>query len=60
MIWPSLVAQLVKSPVQFGRHGFDPWDGKFPWRRGKLPTPVFRPGEFHELYSPWGCRVGYD
>ena len=19
-------------------------------------TPVFWPGEFHRLYSPWGCR----
>ena len=24
------------------------------WRR--LPTPVFWPGEFHGLYSPWGCK----
>ena len=23
------------------------------WRRERLPTPVFWPGEFHELYSPW-------
>ena len=22
----------------------------------RLPTPVFWPGEFHELYSPWGCK----
>ena len=21
----------------------------------RLPTPVFWPGEFHGLYSPWGC-----
>ena len=21
-----------------------------------LPTPVFWPGEFHGLYSPWGCK----
>ena len=20
-----------------------------------MPTPAFWPGEFHELYSPWGC-----
>ena len=25
-------------------------------RRERLPTPVFWPGEFHELYSPWGCK----
>ena len=24
-----------------------------PWRRERLPTPVFWPGEFHGLYSPW-------
>ena len=34
--------------------GFDPWVGKIPWRRERLPTPVFWPGEFHGLYNPWG------
>ena len=24
--------------------------------RAWLPTPVFWPGEFHGLYSPWGCK----
>ena len=38
-----------------------PWVGKIPWRRKWLPTPVFLPGEFHELrslagYSPWGHK----
>ena len=28
----------------------------FPWRRERLPTPVFWPDEFHGLYSPWGCK----
>jgi len=52
--WASLVAQLVKKPPAMRRPGFDPWVGKVPWRREKLPTPVFRPGEFHGLcmYSP--------
>ena len=36
--------------------GFDPWVGKIPWRRDWLPTPVFWPGEFHGLYSPWGRK----
>ena len=36
--------------------GFDPWGGKIPWRRERLPTPVFWPGEFHGLYSPWGHK----
>ena len=30
--------------------------GRFPWRRERLPTPVFWPGEFHGLYSPWGHK----
>ena len=31
---------------------FDSQVGKVPWRRERLPTPVFWPGEFHGLYSP--------
>ena len=31
--------------------------GKFLKRRGRLPTPVFWPGEHHGLYSPWGLKV---
>ena len=46
----SLVAQLIKNlPIQ---HGLDPWVRKISWRRGRLPTLVFWPGEFHGLYSP--------
>ena len=30
--------------------------GKILWKRERLPTPVFRPGEFHGLYSPWGLK----
>ena len=30
--------------------------GKIPWRRERLPTPLFYPGEFHGLYSPWGGK----
>ena len=41
--------------LQCGRLGFDPWVGKIPWRRERLPTPGFWPGELHGLYSPW-CR----
>ena len=35
---------------------FDPWVGKIPWRRERLPTPVFWPGELYGLYSPWGHK----
>ena len=51
-----LVAQLVKNHLQGGRPGFDPWIGKTPWRRERLLTPVFWPGEFHGLHSPWGRK----
>ena len=48
--WASLVAQLVKNPPAM----WETWVGKIPWRRERLPTPGFWPGEFHGLYSPWG------
>ena len=43
------------------RHQFDPWVGKIPWSRKRLPTPVFLPGKFHGQrslvgYSPWGRK----
>ena len=52
----SLVAQLVKNRPAIRELGFDPWVGKIPWRRERLSTPVFWPGEFHVLYSPWGHK----
>ena len=42
--------------LQCGRPGFNPWVGKIHWRKERLPTPVFWPGEFHGLYSPWNCK----
>ena len=54
--WASLVAQLVKNQPACGRPGFNPWVGKIPWRRVRLSTPVFWPGELHGLYSPWGGK----
>ena len=54
--WASLVAQLVKNlPVMW-----QTWVWSLGWedprRRERLPTPVFWPGEFHGLYSPWGHK----
>ena len=46
-----------RIPLQCGRLGFSPWVGKISWRRERLPTPVFWPGDFHGLYS---LRVGHD
>ena len=39
--WASLVAQLVKIRLQCRRPWFDSWVGKIPWRRDRLPIPVF-------------------
>ena len=53
----SLVAQMVKNlPAMQERPGFDHWVGTIPWRREWQPTPVFLPGEFHGLYSPWSRK----
>ena len=42
--------------LQCRRPGFDPWVGEIPWRRERLPAPVFWPGKFHELYGTWGHK----
>ena len=51
-----LVAELVKNPPAIQETWVRSWVGKIPWRKERLPTPVFWPGEFHELYSPWGHK----
>ena len=50
------MVQLVKNPPAIGSPGFDCWVGKIPWRRERLPTLVFRPGEFHGLHGSWGRK----
>ena len=50
--WASLVAQLVKNLPAMQ----ETWVGKIPWKRERLPAPVFWPGQFHGLYSPWGRK----
>ena len=54
--WASLMAQLVKNPPAMWENWFNPWVGKIPWRRERLPTSVFWTGECHGLYSPWGGK----
>ena len=49
------MTQLVIR-LQCRRPGFDTWVGKIPWRRERLPIPVFQLGEFYGLYSPWGRK----
>ena len=47
---------LFRSSLQCRRPGFDPRVGKIPWRRERLLTPAFWPGEFHGLHSSWRCK----
>ena len=45
------------------RPGYDPWVGKIPWRRGRLPTLVFWPRKIPEtknqkIWHPWSLPLG--
>ena len=54
--WASLVAQLVKNPPAMWETWvlFLLWED--PMEKGKATNPVFWPGEFHGLCSPWGHK----
>ena len=54
--YTSLVAQLVKNLPALQETWVWSLGWKIPRRRERLPTPVFWPGEFSGLYSPWGHR----
>ena len=50
-----------ESVCQCRRWGFNPWVGKNPRRRGRLPTPIFLRGKSHgqrslEGDTPWGRK----
>ena len=45
-----------ESACSAGDPSLNSWVGKIPQRRGRLPIPVFWPGEFHGLYSPRGRK----
>ena len=40
----SLWLRWQRICLQCGRPGSNPWVGKIPWRKERLPTPVFWPG----------------
>ena len=54
--WASLVAQLLKNPPAMWETWvlFLLWED--PMEKGKATNPVFWPGEFHGLCSPWGHK----
>ena len=45
-----------ESVCSVGDLGLVPGLGRSPGEGNSLPTPVFWPGEFHGLYSPWGLQ----
>ena len=45
-----------ESTCNVGDLGLIPGLERSPGERERLPTPVFWPGEFHGLYSPWGHK----
>ena len=55
----SLEAQLVKNPPAMRETWVRSLGGKIPWKRERLPTPVFWPGEFHGLYIVHGVAKSW-
>ena len=45
-----------ESACSVGDLGSMPRLGRSPGEGIRLPTPVFWPGEFRGLFSPWGCK----
>ena len=58
LFWASLIAQLVKNCLQCRRPWFDSWVAKIPWRRARLPTPVFLGFPGSSDSKEYACNVG--
>ena len=54
----SLIAQLVKNPPAIQETWFNSWVGKIPWRRDRLPTPVFSGFPCGSAGKQSACNVG--
>ena len=54
--WASLVAQLVKNPPEMQETWVQSLGWEDPLEKGKATHSSILPGEFHGLYSPWGCK----
>ena len=50
------MAQLVKNPPTMWEAWVRSLGWEDPLEKERLPTPIFWPGEFHGLYSPWGHK----
>ena len=56
--WAFQVAQLIKTLPAMQETWFDSWVGKFPWRRDRLPTPVFLGFPFGSAGKESTCNAG--
>ena len=56
--WASLIAQLVKNLLQCRRPQFYSRVRKIPWRRDRLPTPVFLGFPCGSAGKESTCNVG--
>ena len=54
--WASLVAQLVRNLPAMQETWVRCLGWEDPLEKGKATHCIFWPGEFHALYSPWGCK----
>ena len=59
--WWLSCKELTCLEGRHGRHKFNPWVRKIPWRRKWQPIPLFLPGKSHGWrrlvgYSPWGHK----
>ena len=59
MVVPGLSWGLSgkESDHQCRKHRFNPWVRKIPWRKKRLPTPVFSPGKSQGQRSPGGYNT---
>ena len=54
--WASLVAQLVKNQLAMWETWVQSLGWEDPLERGQATHSSILAREFHELYSPWGCK----
>ena len=57
LLW-NMIAQLIKNPSAIRRPQFNSWVGKIPWRRDRLPTPVFLGFPGGSVGKESACSVG--
>ena len=57
-LWASLIAQLVKNPPAKQETPDNCLVGKIPWRRDRLPTPVFLGFPYGSAGKKSACNVG--